>query len=197
MAVSLSSCKDKTSTTRFRLLTPEQTGIQFANTITENDSINLLDYEYIYNGGGVAVVDVNDDDLPDLFFTGNMVPSKLYLNEGGMRFRDITSSAGITKKNWATGVAVGDVNGDGLQDIYVCSAGHLDKDARANLLYINNGNNTFTESAFRKGTVSIVDINKIIVDVIVGDIQIGPAILIDIADSDAETVPFDKDAGFS
>ena len=147
----LSSCREKNSETRFTLLSAERTGIDFANTITENDSVNLLDYEYIYNGGGVAVLDVNSDDLPDLFFTGNMVPSKLYLNEGGMLFKDITKSAGISKKNWATGVAVADVNSDGLQDIYVCSAGHLDEDARANLLYINNGDNTFTESASAYG----------------------------------------------
>ena len=151
VVVALSSCEDKKAPTRFALLTPERSGIQFANTITENDSVNLLDYEYIYNGGGVAVIDVNADDLPDLFFTGNMVPSKLYLNEGGLRFRDITSAAGITKKNWATGVAVADVNGDGFQDIYVCSAGHLDEEARANLLYINDGDNTFTESAAAYG----------------------------------------------
>jgi enediyne biosynthesis protein E4 len=76
------SCRDAKKATRFSLLPPERTGIHFANTIVENDSINLLDYEYVYNGGGVAVLDVNGDDLPDLFFTGNMVPSKLYLNEG-------------------------------------------------------------------------------------------------------------------
>lgn len=146
-----SACNEDKRSTRFVLLTPERTGIDFANKITENDSVNLLDYEYIYNGGGVAVIDVNADDLPDLFFTGNMVPSKLYLNEGGMKFRDITSSAGITKKNWATGVAVADVNADGLQDLYVCSAGHLNEKARANLLYINNGDNTFTERAAAYG----------------------------------------------
>ena len=142
-----SSCEDAKKATRFTLLPPETTGIHFANTIVENDSVNLLDYEYVYNGGGVAVLDVNADDLPDLFFTGNMVPSKLYLNEGGFKFKDITAAAGISNKNWATGVAVADVNADGLQDLYVCSAGHLDEEGRANLLYINNGDNTFTESA--------------------------------------------------
>ena len=141
------SCGDTKKATRFALLSPEHTGVHFSNTIVENDSVNLLDYEYVYNGGGVAVLDVNADDMPDLFFTGNMVPSKLYLNEGGFKFKDITAAAGISTKHWATGVAVADVNADGLQDIYVCSAGHLDEDARANLLYINNGDNTFTESA--------------------------------------------------
>lgn len=147
----LTACQEEKRSTYFLLLTSERTGIDFTNTITENDSVNLLDYEYIYNGGGVAVIDVNADDLPDLFFSGNMVPSKLYLNEGGLRFKDITSAAGITQRNWATGAAVADVNGDGLQDLYVCSAGHLNEAARANLLYINNGDNTFTESAAAYG----------------------------------------------
>ena len=151
MMVITSACDKAERSTRFRLLPPERTGIDFSNTITENDSVNLLDYEYIYNGGGVAVMDVNSDDLPDLFFSGNMVPSRLYLNEGGLKFKDITATAGIAQKNWATGAAVADVNGDGLQDLYVCSAGHLDEAGRANLLYINNGDNTFTESAAAYG----------------------------------------------
>ncbi|MEX1239298.1 MAG: CRTAC1 family protein, partial [Cyclobacteriaceae bacterium] len=152
LALGISSCKkEDKKTPLFTLLSPEQTGIFFSNTITENDSVNLLDYEYIYNGGGVGVIDVNSDSLPDLFFSGNMVPSKLYLNEGNLRFRDITATGGISKSNWATGVAIADVNGDGLQDIYVCSAGHLSEEGRANLLYINNGDNTFTESAAAYG----------------------------------------------
>ncbi|MEX2234877.1 MAG: VCBS repeat-containing protein [Cyclobacteriaceae bacterium] len=147
----LTSCRKEKETTLFRLLSPEETGIDFSNTITENDSVNLLDYEYIYNGGGVAVTDINLDGLPDLFFSGNMVPSRLYLNQGNFKFQDITKSAGITSKNWATGVAVADVNADGYPDIYVCSAGHLSEEKRANLLYINNGNNSFTESAAAYG----------------------------------------------
>jgi hypothetical protein len=145
------SCSEQKPSSRFALLPPEHTGISFSNTIRENDSINLLDYEYVYNGGGVGVVDVNADDLPDLFLTGNMVPSKLYLNQGGMKFKDITATAGISEENWATGVAVADVNSDGHQDLYVCSAGHLSEEGRANLLYINNGDNTFSERAVAYG----------------------------------------------
>src|SRR5688500_18209232 len=117
LALAVSSCKkEDKKTTLFTLLSPEQTGIFFSNTITENDSVNLLDYEYVYNGGGVGVFDVISDSLPDLFFTGNMAPSKLYLNEGNLRFRDITTTAGISNSNWATWVAIADVNGDGLHD---------------------------------------------------------------------------------
>lgn len=141
------SCDSKKERPLFKLRSPAETGIYFTNTIIENDSVNLLDYEYVYNGGGVAVIDINNDGLSDLFLSGNMVPSKLFLNRGGLQFEDITEAAGITSRNWATGVAVADVNADGLQDIYVCSAGNLNSVARANQLYINNGDNTFTESA--------------------------------------------------
>jgi enediyne biosynthesis protein E4 len=151
LALSVSSCQKDKEDPLFILLAPGETGIDFANTITENDSINLLDYEYVYNGGGVAVADINVDGLPDLFFSGNMVPSRLYLNQGNMRFKDITGSAGITGDNWATGVAVADVNADGFPDLYVCSAGKVAEEKRANLLYINNGDNTFTESAQQYG----------------------------------------------
>lgn len=151
LAFSVSSCRKNTEDPLFILLSPDETGIDFANTITENDSINLLDYEYVYNGGGVAVADINLDGLPDLFFSGNMVSSRLYLNQGNLKFKDITTSAGITNDNWATGVAVADVNADGFPDLYVCSAGNVAEERRANLLYINNGNNTFTESAHEYG----------------------------------------------
>jgi hypothetical protein len=148
LALSIFSCRQENDKSLFRLLSPHVTGVDFINSIVENDSVNLLDYEYVYNGGGVAVADVNMDGLPDLFFSGNMVPSRLYLNQGSLKFKDITQSAGISAKNWATGVSVADINADGFPDIYVCSAGNFRNDEkRANLLYINNGNNTFTESA--------------------------------------------------
>ena len=139
------SCQTPEEPALFKLLSPEETGIHFANNIQENDSVNLLDYEYVYNGGGVAVLDFNLDGLPDLFFSGNMVPSRLYLNKGNLKFSDVTRTAGISPGNWATGVAVADVNADGYPDIYLCSAGNLSEERRANLLYINNGDNTFTE----------------------------------------------------
>ncbi|MEO5599935.1 MAG: VCBS repeat-containing protein, partial [Cyclobacteriaceae bacterium] len=137
--VCLSACREKKEPPLFTLLSPEFTGITFINSIIESDSVNLLDYEYVYNGGGVATTDINLDGLPDLFFSGNMVPSRLYLNLGNLKFKDITDAAGITGKNWATGVAVADVNADGFPDFYVCSAGNSrDPNKRVNLLYINN-----------------------------------------------------------
>jgi enediyne biosynthesis protein E4 len=137
----------------FRLLPPSRTGVTFANTITTNDSVNVQAQPYIYNGGGVAIGDIDNDGLPDIFLTGNMVSSRLYLNRGDMRFEDITQSAGVTTNTWATGATMVDINGDGYLDIYVSVSGNegsKGKD-RANLLFINNGNRTFTEAAARYG----------------------------------------------
>src|ERR1700752_805132 len=137
----------------FTLLSPHQTGVSFANTITTDDSVNVQSNVYIYNGAGVAVGDIENDGLADLFFSGNMVPSRLYLNKGNMRFEDITQSSGVETKTWATGVAMADVNDDGFLDIYVCVSGLNGSrgSTRANLLFINNGNRTFTEAAARYG----------------------------------------------
>ena len=137
----------------FELLSPGRTGVTFANTITVSDSENLQADYFIYNGGGVAVGDLDNDGLPDLYLTGNMVSSRLYLNKGGMRFEDITESAGVKTDRWASGVAMADVNNDGYLDIYVSVSGPEWTPAarRANLLFINNGNHTFTESAERFG----------------------------------------------
>jgi hypothetical protein len=147
-----SSCQQN-SDTLFQLLPSELSGIRFANTISEHDTLNVLKLEYIYNGGGVAAGDFNKDGLQDLYFTGNMVSNKLYLNQGDMKFKDITEVAGITGEGkWSSGVAVADINGDGWLDMYVCATVHADSGRRANMLYINNGLNqegipTFTESA--------------------------------------------------
>ena len=130
---------------------PELTGIFFSNDIQENEYYNLYDYEYIYNGGGVAILDVNNDGLQDIFLSGNMVPSRLYLNRGNLQFDDITEAAGILTDNWATGVAVVDLNHDGYDDIYVCSAGNKEVSNTANLLYLNNQDNSFTEAAAQYG----------------------------------------------
>ena len=137
----------------FQLLSPGQTGVRFANTITTNDSVNVQSDVYVYNGAGVAVGDVDNDGLPDIFFTGNMVSSRLYLNKGGMRFEDITKRAGVATNRWATGASMVDINDDGYLDIYVSVSGSersKGKD-RANLLFINNGDHTFTEAAARYG----------------------------------------------
>ncbi|MEO8413900.1 MAG: VCBS repeat-containing protein [Ginsengibacter sp.] len=114
--------------------------VNFKNEIKEDVNYNILTYEYLYNGGGVAVGDVNNDGLPDIMFTGNMVPNKLYLNKGNYEFEDITVKAGVAGRNkWKTGVVMADVNGDGLLDIYVCYSGPGDDAGRTNELYINKG----------------------------------------------------------
>ena len=107
----------------FELLTPSQTGVTFANRITTDDSLNVQSDPYVYNGAGVGVGDIDNDGLPDMFFAGNMVSSRLYLNRGGMRFEDITAQAGVTTNRWATGVTMVDVNNDGYLDIYVSISG--------------------------------------------------------------------------
>ncbi|HVM89365.1 MAG TPA: VCBS repeat-containing protein [Puia sp.] len=131
------SCKNKSL---FQEISPEHSGIHFNNKIVENDSINPLDMTNIYNGGGVGIGDFNNDGLQDIFFAGNMVSNKLYLNKGDFRFQDITDEAGVGGNGkWCRGVSVIDINNDGLPDIYVCVTIKSDPDKRRNLLYINQG----------------------------------------------------------
>ncbi|MFD1143134.1 VCBS repeat-containing protein [Larkinella insperata] len=132
----------------FELLPAEQTGIHFANTLKEDERLNILTFEYFYNGGGVGLGDINNDGLTDVFLGGNMTPSRLYLNKGNFKFEDITEKAGIhTEDGWATGISMVDLNADGLLDIYVCRSGPHGPEHRANQLYINQGNLTFREEA--------------------------------------------------
>ncbi|MCH8331100.1 MAG: VCBS repeat-containing protein, partial [Bacteroidetes bacterium] len=133
----------------FSLLKPEVTGIEFMNNVMEDDKVNVSQYINVYNGGGVAIGDVNNDGLMDIYFSGNMVSNKLYLNKGDMRFEDITESASVTGEGgWSFGVSMVDINADGHLDIYVCRAfSHDDDSKRENLLYINNGDLTFSEQA--------------------------------------------------
>jgi hypothetical protein len=138
----------------FSILGSEETGIDFVNTITETDSFNFFNYEYIYNGGGVAVGDINNDGLEDIYFTGNQVSDRLYLNEGNLKFKDITSTAigPLSQEGWHTGVLMQDVNQDGLMDIFVSRSGPAEaKNSMTNLLFINNGDLTFSEKAVEMG----------------------------------------------
>ncbi|RDV15075.1 RNA-binding protein [Pontibacter diazotrophicus] len=134
----------------FELKSSADTGIAFQNTLTSNDSINLLNFEYFYNGGGVAVGDLNNDGLQDVFFTGNMVSAKLYLNKGNLKFEDITQQAGVETASWATGASMVDINNDGLLDIYVCMSGYKDPNRRKNLLFINKGMGTDNNPLFEE-----------------------------------------------
>jgi enediyne biosynthesis protein E4 len=132
----------------FEPVPPKKSGIVFKNSITENQEHNALTYENLYNGGGVAVGDINNDGLEDIFFISNMEYNKLYLNTGDFKFRDITESSGITgRPGWKSGVTMADVNGDGLLDIYVCHSGKDSPEKRRNELFINKGNLKFEEMA--------------------------------------------------
>jgi hypothetical protein len=126
----------------FSLLPASQTHIDFSNTLTEGLNTNVLMYEYFYNGGGVAIGDLNGDGLQDIYFTANMTDNKLYINHGHMQFEDVTTIAGVAGRPgpWKTGVTLADVNGDGKLDIYLCYSGKISAEKRKNQLFINQGN---------------------------------------------------------
>jgi len=147
----IQSCKQEEGSL-FKNPDPKETGVDFVNRIDESDELNILDYLYFYNGGGVAIGDLNNDGLPEIFFSGNQVKNRLYLNQGSLKFEDISESAGILgNSSWNSGAVMGDVNGDGLLDIYVCAVVGLNGFNGFNELYINNGDLTFTESAAKYG----------------------------------------------
>ena len=136
-AVLLVSCSKPTL---FEQVPSSKSGIHFSNQITETDSINVLDFENVYNGGGVGIGDFNNDGLQDIYFSGNLVSNKLYLNKGNFSFADITTSAGVGgDAKWCRGVSVVDINNDGWADIYVCATLLKDPAKREHLLYINQG----------------------------------------------------------
>jgi hypothetical protein len=132
----------------FTLLDSTQTGINFVNKLEYDKDFNIYKYRNFYNGGGVAIGDINNDGLPDVYMSSNMHQNRLYLNKGNFKFEDITEKSGVGgTRAWATGVTMADVNGDGFLDIYVCNSGDIKGDNRENELFINNGNATFTEKA--------------------------------------------------
>ncbi len=157
----LSGCKDETSKANSQVsagpteaviklesLPPSQTGIEFNNQIPEEGMVNIFTWHFLYNGAGVAAGDINNDGLPDLYFAGNMVPDRLYLNKGDFTFEDITANSGISPQIWSSGVTMADVNADGLMDIYVCRNSPTGvADNNRNKLYINQGKNLFREQA--------------------------------------------------
>jgi hypothetical protein len=146
------SCKED-KLKLFTKLAGSQSGIDFENKLKEDSpDFNILTYPYFYNGAGVAVGDMNNDGLPDLCFTGNMVKNRLYINKGRFKFEDITEKTGIAEKEgWCTGVTMVDINNDGWQDIYICRSGSANANERRNLLFINNHNLSFTEKAAEYG----------------------------------------------
>ena len=151
LAILLGACHPD-SNLQFTPLEPKETGIDFRNQLFEDEAFNVLNYIYFYNGGGVAIGDINNDGLPDILFTGNMVKNRLFLNKGNFRFEDITAKSGIAdKQGWCTGATMVDINGDGKLDIYICRSADGNPQMRRNLLFINNGDLTFSEKAAEYG----------------------------------------------
>ena len=148
IAGSLMSCQSPQDSV-FTLLPSSQTNIHFNNVLDETEEQNVNTYMNIYTGAGVAAGDINNDGLADLFFSGNQVTSRLYINKGDLVFEDVTESSGIMNSSWATGAVMADVNQDGWMDIYICVSGNATD--KKNLLFINNQNNTFSESAAQYG----------------------------------------------
>jgi len=150
LALFLSGCREGGSL--FDQPGPSRTGIGFVNALQESEELNILDYLYFYNGGGVALGDINGDGLPDIYLSGNQVKNRLYLNKGGLRFEDISEQAGVGgNSTWNTGAVMADVNADGLLDIYVCAVVGINGFTGHNELFINNGDTTFTERAAEFG----------------------------------------------
>lgn len=136
----------------FIQLDPQETGVDFINKVEDTQNFNVFTYRNYYNGGGVAIGDVNNDGLSDLYFTANMAPNKLYLNKGDWKFEEVAEKAGVGgQKAWSTGVAMADVNADGWLDIYICNSGDVAGDNKENELFINQGDGTFVEQAAAYG----------------------------------------------
>ena len=142
------SCVNKKEDKLFSKLSNRESGIYFSNDLSYDDDFNIFTYRNYFNGGGVGIIDINNDNLLDIYLTSNLNSNKLYLNLGDMKFKDITNEAGVGgTKSWSTGVSIADVNADGFLDIYICNSGDIEGDNKQNELFINNGDQTFTEMA--------------------------------------------------
>lgn len=151
LSVVFYSCKND-STTLFTSLDKNSTGVNFQNTFFDDGPLNVANYIYFYNGGGVSIGDINNDGLQDILFTGNMVRNRLFLNKGNFKFEDITQRSGVAEKQgWCTGATMVDINKDGRLDIYICRSADVNPQRRKNLLFINNGDLTFSEKADEYG----------------------------------------------
>lgn len=148
----VTGCDNQTEATLFQLLEPSVTGVDFTNQLSYDADFNVYTYRNYYNGGGVSIGDVNNDGLPDIYLTSNLEQNKLYLNQGDLKFEDVSVKAGVPgSMAWSTGVTMADINGDGWLDIYVCNSGDIDGDNKVNELFINNQDMTFTEAASQYG----------------------------------------------
>ena len=142
------SCKENKDHLLFELKKSSYTKVDFTNTLNYTEELNPYTYRNFYNGGGVGVGDFNNDSLPDIFFTGNLVSNKLYINKGNLIFDDVTDNSGLNSSGiWSTGVSIVDINHDGYLDIYVCKSGPPGGERRNNELFINNGDLTFSEKS--------------------------------------------------
>jgi len=151
ISISFYSCKNHSSAL-FTILDKKTTGVDFRNMFLDDGPLNMDNYIYFYNGAGVAIGDINNDGLQDILFTGNMVKNRLYLNKGNFEFEDITARSGVAEKQgWCTGATMVDINRDGKLDIYICRSADGDPQRRENLLFINNGDLTFSEKAREYG----------------------------------------------
>ena len=140
--------KEKNEPALFQKVDAQVSGVNFTNELVYDDEFNIYTYRNFYNGGGVAIGDIDNDGLDDIYFTGNRQPNKLYRNLGNLKFEDISEKAGVAgQKGWSTGVSLADINGDGFLDIYVCNSGDIDGDDKRNELFINQGDGTFSEEA--------------------------------------------------
>jgi len=153
--VVLCGCKENKSPKKFKSLSPEKSGIDFRNDLNDTPEQNIIEYLYYYNGGGVGIGDINNDDLLDIYFNANQGVNRLYLNVGDLRFEDVTKEVGLPSEpdttKWSTGVTLADVNGDGFIDIYECVVGDYKSFSGHNKLYINQGGEAFIESSNEYG----------------------------------------------